>query len=75
MVRACAYKLRPGLRAGDLPFVGDATGGWVRRLPVLPLLPGLPARPACSRLAGFLCSAGPDISVVGLPGACLQRSR
>jgi hypothetical protein len=35
VVRACSYKLRPGLRAGDLPFVGDVTGGWLRQLPVL----------------------------------------
>jgi hypothetical protein len=25
-VRACAYKLEPNLRGGDLPFVGDVTG-------------------------------------------------
>lgn len=25
-VRACAYKLQPNLRGGQLPFVGDVTG-------------------------------------------------
>lgn len=67
IVRACSYRLRPDLRAGDLPFVGGATGApaacCLQGLsPYAGLLAALLSQPACVllRLQACLCaSAGP----------------